>query len=291
MERLTIIFLLLFLVPACDREAARVGSLSISKGDIERRAAVSAIQYPGSGQPVAGLTQLIKGYLAVEVLHAQGRQLDDKALEAEAARIDGNTKAPDLLNRIKAVYGSDRRAYLDTYIRLVLAERTVYDLFLRSGDIQRSARTKAKALLQEARDRPGAFDQLAGNAKAAVSRWFVSEKRGAVPYDIYRAQGARKAAVAADEDAGGAWLAALLHKLKPGSVYPELIEDEAGFAVLCAERSEGSGLVVAVATVAKRQYDDWFWEQAKKVRVTVRDRQLKEQFLAQVSWAKNVVLE
>lgn len=130
--------LLVLLLFACTKEAARVSGTVITERDLAYRAKVSGLLYPGRGEASVVLAQLIKGYLSEEVLKSLGQPPSDEIIEAEARRIDVNTRAPELLRAIKAVYGNDRGRYLKTFVRPVYAERALYrDIFLKSTDAKK----------------------------------------------------------------------------------------------------------------------------------------------------------
>ena len=64
--------------------------------------------------------------------------MDEAELGGEAGRIDANTKAPDTLKKIKDIYGRDRKGYIKTFVRVVYAERFLYnEAFLKSGEIHK----------------------------------------------------------------------------------------------------------------------------------------------------------
>ena len=44
--------------------------------------------------------------------------------------------------------------------------------------------------------------------------------------------------------------------------------------------------MVESAVVLKKTYDDWFWEQASKIPVKIKDSVLKQELLKEVNWAK-----
>lgn len=116
----------------------RVGDVSIHEEDINLRAKVSAVYYPQSEKKYIALAQLIKGYLSLQVLKSLGYQVNHSKLEEEAKRIDKDTKAPGILNKIKDIYGRDRNNYLKTFVAVVYAERVLYnEIFLKSKKIHK----------------------------------------------------------------------------------------------------------------------------------------------------------
>jgi hypothetical protein len=275
---------------ASPAEVARVGVLPILEKDLALRSKVSEVYYPGSGKRYVALAQLVKGYLAFEVLKALGVPTDNAALERESARIDGGTKAPEMLAKIKAVYGDDRRGYMDTFVRVVHGERVLYnEVFLKSAAIHQETRRQAAEFLAEATGDPSSFAEIAkkrgleaGTLRVSLDNGIVREAErkeerpaGAAPTGVEQARRIL-------ESAG---------RVRPGGVVPDLIEWQEGYQALRVLRKEGEATVVESVSVPKRAYDDWFWESASKIPVTIDDKALKEQFLKEVSWARNLSLD
>jgi hypothetical protein len=281
-------------------EPARVGVLPITEKDLAQRAKVSEVYYPGSGKRYVALAQLVKGYLAIEVLKNLGVPTDNAALEREAARIDGSTKAPEMLAKIKAVYGEDRRGYMDTFVRVVYGERGLYnEVFLKSAAIHEETRRQAAEFLAEAKGAPSSFAEIAKKRGLGAGTLRVSLDNGIVREGERKREGDRKEERKEERPAGAApagveqarRILESAGKVGPGEVVPDLIEWQEGYQVLRVVRKDGEATVVESVSVPKRAYDDWFWEKASKVPVTIGDKALKEQFLKEVSWARNLSLD
>ncbi|MDH4162515.1 MAG: hypothetical protein OEW15_07470 [Nitrospirota bacterium] len=281
--------LLLFLSAACSDEVSRVGSSTIRARDLARRVSVTEIYYPGSGKNYVALSQLIKGNLSIEMLRSLGRTVDDSVLEKEAQRIDQNTKAPEMLKRIKDVYRSDRKAYLRSFVALVYAERVLYsEVFLKSPDAQATERKQAESLLQQASPSPSSFMQTARKQGLSAEQFRVSLKYGVVP--IEHTPLATPAPHEADLEHADR-LHHLLETTKPGAIYPKVIEWQENFQVVRLLRRTGKDLIIESAAVAKRSYDEWFWEKASKVPVRITNIALKSELLKEVSWASRLKLD
>jgi hypothetical protein len=122
----TIILTLSLLLFSCSRESGRIGEIPITPASLEQRSGIASIMYPQAGTQVVALAQLSKGYLAAELLRQDGRPVTQEQLEADAKRIDQNTKDAKRLTLIKNIFGSNRSAYLQVFILPDLAERTLY---------------------------------------------------------------------------------------------------------------------------------------------------------------------
>ncbi len=287
-----LLILILALLSACSavdvpvvKQTGTVGTISISEKDISQRARVSEIYYPQSNRRYVALAQLIKGYVSLEILKSLGHKVDETVLEQEAGRIDRNTKAPDVLRKIKAVYGSDRAGYIKTFVTIVYAERVLYnEVFLKSREIHKEQYLMANGILIDAISSPGSFNEIAKKQGVKASKLRVSRKEGVVPYD----SGGKRGQTGGAGTGMAERLISAVSKIKEGKVYPQIIEWLEGYQVIRLVKKEGESYVIESVFIPKRDYDEWFWEKAKKIPIRIHDRELKEELLREVSWAGNL---
>lgn len=123
------------------------------------------------------MAQLINGYLSEEVLKSLEHKVDNATFEAEAKRIDENTNAPETLKKIKNVYGSNREAYIKTFIRIVYAERVLYnEVFLRSKDIHKEQYLNAGRLAKKTIISPNSFQNMSHDMGLIIRRLKIFAK-------------------------------------------------------------------------------------------------------------------
>ena len=290
--RLPILVVALFLVSGCARDAAQVGKIGITEKDLSQRAGVSEVLFPGSGKRQIALAQLVKGYLALAVLQSLDVPTGEAAIEAEARRIDANTRAPEVLKRIKDIYGGDRRGYLDTYVRVVYAERILFnEVFLKDSSIHTAQRKKAEEFLAAAGKRPSAFGTIAKERGLATVAMTLS-RRGGIRRPDMTERGTPGGSPEAGVEVGqAARMISALSGVKEGEVAPTAFEWQESCQVIRLVRKEGGAYRIASVSVPKRSFDDWFWETASKVPVRIEDKALKEAFLKEVSWAGRTAME
>jgi len=270
---------------ACSQRACEVGDIGINNKDVSLRKKVSEVYYPDSGKDYVALAQLINGYLSEDVLKSLGHKVDNAIFEAEAKRIDENTNAPETLKKIKNVYGSNRRAYIKTFIRIVYAERVLYnEVFLRSKDIHKEQYLKAEELHRKSISYPNAFLTISKDIGFKIRRLKISVKEGIIPYEK---SGLKRAHTAVGIERAEKLINAV-SMIREGDVYPDIIEWPEGYQVIRYIKKEKEYYIIDSVSIPKRGYDDWFWEKAGKVPVRIYDDKLKEEFLKNVSWAKMV---
>jgi hypothetical protein len=282
--------LLLFslLLLACRSEVARVGDLPITEEELSRQVQVSELYFPGSGQRYVALSQLLRGYLSVEVLKSLGHPVDDAILQGEAQRIDQETQAPELLKKIKGIYQGDRKLYLQSFVRGVYAERFLYhEVFLPSREIHQASRQKAEDLLKAALRSPSSFSRIAREKGTEAVTLRISATKGISPSG--REMRSKESPSEAHLEQAQP-LIGYLSKLQPGQLHPEVLEWPEGYQVLRLLRQEGRDWMVQSASIPKRDYEEWFWEQAGKIPVRISDPALKEELRKEVAWAQKLHL-
>jgi hypothetical protein len=283
----------LFLASGCARDAARVGKIGITEQELSQRTRVSEVLFPGSGKRHVALAQLVKGYLALSVLERKDVQMGEEAFEAEARRIDADTRAPEILKKIKDIYGSDRRGYLNTFVRVVYAERFLYnEIFLKDIAIHAAQRKKAEGFLAAAGKDPAAFGTIAGESGLTPVMMTISREKGGLTGFGKERRTHGGIPEKSDVEIGqAARMISALSGVKPGDVAPTPLEWQEGFQVIRLVRKVGAAYLIESVSVPKRSYDDWFWETASKIPVSIEDRNLREAFLTEISWAKRTAIE
>lgn len=281
----TLIFL--FLLSACSQKIADVEDIIITDRDMSFRKKVSEVYYPNSGKDYVALAHLINGYLSEKILNSIGPKIEDAILDAEAKRIDENTKAPETLKKIKDIYGKNRKAYIKTFVRVVYAERVLYnEVFLRSKEIHREEHQKAEEVLNKAIKSPGLFKSMAKEKRLKAVRLRVSLKDGIAPYE----EGAKHKSNTGIGIEQAERLINTILKIKQGDVYPEVIEWVEGYQILRYIKKEKGNYIIDSVSIPKQNYDDWFWERAAKIPVRIYDKNLKDALLKEVSWARRLKL-
>lgn len=129
-----------------------VGDHRFSRDDIELRKEQIRWKYPGYPEDRAAraaCTQLILGYLLVEVLEAIGHPVTGNVLWKELHRIDRNTKRPKQLEALKAIYADQTDKYAAIGILPDLANRRYfYEVFPELEEVQASVRARATKILR-----------------------------------------------------------------------------------------------------------------------------------------------
>jgi hypothetical protein len=281
---LVLAIITLAFLSGCRNQACTVGQIKITDQDIEYRAKVSEIYYPGSGKRYVGLAQLIKGYLALAILKDLGHPADAAKIEAEAQRINTNTKAPETLRKIKDVFGENRQAYLNVFVKPAYAERVLYfEIFLKDAEIQREPRNQAEKFRQEALAAPAAFGQIAVKHNVKAGRLKVSAKTGIGP--VAEKSGLSAEPIGLDQ---AHVILKMVADLPADQLITPVIEWPEGFQVVKLISKDNDSAIIDSVVIPKKSFDEWFWEKAVKIPVRINDQKLQAELFREVSWAKNL---
>ncbi|MBI5182167.1 MAG: hypothetical protein HZA06_04550 [Nitrospirae bacterium] len=283
------IIIILIFIASCTQKIAEVGDITITDKDISHRAKVSEVYYPNSGKGYIALAQLINGYLSEEILKSLGHKIDEEVLEKETKRIDENTKAPETLKNIKDVYGRNRKGYIKTFVRIVYAERALYnEVFLKSKEIHKEQYFKAEGFIKKAIKSPNSFQNISKRMGLESKRLKISLKEGIMPYEDNKTVMKPQTPIGIEQ---AEMLINKISKTKAGEIYPEIIEWLEGYQIIRYIKKDGDYYIIESVSISKRNYDDWFYDKTSKIPVRIYDKKLKDELLKEVSWGKRLKLE
>lgn len=275
--------MIFFLLSACTQKVCEVGDITITEKDISFRKKVSEVYYPNSGKDYVALSQLINGYLSEEILKSLGHKIDDAVFNAEAKRIDENTKAPETLKKIKDIYGSNRTAYIKTFVRIVYAERALYnEIFIKSKEIHKEEYQKAEEVLNKAIKSQKLFNDIARKLGLKAVRLKISKKEGIATYGEESKPKLNTAGIGVEQ---AERLINAVSTIKKGDVFPEVIEWLEGYQIIRYIKKEKNNYIIDSVSIPKKNYDAWFWEKTSMIPVRIYDNKLKDELLKEVSWA------
>jgi hypothetical protein len=266
----------------------RVGAHDITEAMIAARRRHIDQYYPGSGSRVAALAQLVQGYLAVEVLEARGVTLDRATWEAERDRIERDTRAPERLAQLRAVYGDDEASYLYVGVLPDFARARAHRHFGASEDRVSTARARASAFVDATTADPDAFAEAARAAGIEPLQVVADRERG---IDSIQTPASDRGRPSSDDRAQATVLIELLADLEPGQVHPRTLETPNSFqaARLLRRRADGA-IEVELVAFELPSFHDWFWQEAQAIPIAIFDRALRESLRSEVAWAGELPL-
>lgn len=273
----------------------QVGKHGFDQADLDMRAALIRYRYPeAQGAEVGAISQLVMGYLYVELLQFLDRPVTEQELDDEIQRVAASTQDPQGLARYQEIGGGRGSA---GYRRIVILPdyantRYHFQVFPAHDGIHRDRRLLAEALLRKLLPR-GAGADLAAEAlkdKSVHERLAFSAKLGFCPLE--RVEESLKRPGQGDKHELGERLESHVFAALPqGQLHHEVIELSEAYLILrwlgwVAEK-DGVRLVERLR-FPRAQADDYFWEKIAAVPVRIADAARREAFLREVSWARKL---
>jgi len=251
---------------ACPKVVAVVGEASISEADIGYRIGME-LAYEVTVERPAALVALVNDVLEHEVAHVAGVEASDKELAAFSQGVDEYSKAPEVLEKVKAVFAEDDAAYRRLYLAPKLINRKLRAWFSRDALMQKKSREaiqKAYALAVAGND----LEQVAKatGLKFAEQAYKAEQKNAPDALKAYFPKGMAMLTAGFQK---------LLDGLKPGEMADTIAEDDSSYRIVrLLEKTEGSYQTVEIIAV-KAPFDAWFSKQAKKTSVRIQDDNLR----------------
>jgi hypothetical protein len=289
---------------------AKVGDYEITAEHLLLRQQHTDLYYPGSGKPEVALAQLIQGYLAAMLMKQENAELDQATWIAEKERIDRQTRDPEALARLKAVYGNDEYSFLYVGILPDFAQSRLYKLYRSNPKFAEETRLATSAFLDEAEASPSDFMTIAERHGARTRQVKLDATKGFSPVEPDETATASRmrdlspkseqemqirAELEAQADSREVQAAAILHAsladVPEGGVYRNTLQGpEAYEGVRLVKRLDTNTAILEIATFVKPDFGTWFWSEASKTPVHIADESLKQRFIETVSWSKNLML-
>ncbi len=215
----------------------------------------------------AGFMRMYEATILNEVLQNASRPITDDEYKQEVARIDAETRAPEILACIKKYFGDDTARYQRVFIRPILAQRFIREYVKTSPKVQE----KAYALRER--------------ISTDVAKGLHFKKIASPPDIVYSSS---TYSVEADTAAPNAFLphggwspfeAAFIEEhlkaLKPGQVKEKPIEDETSIKFVRLISVKGKKYRFESLTVRKLSTEEYL-KGIPKLRCRINDKELHD---------------
>ena len=239
---------------------AMVGHTAITVKDISYRLKTEqAYENLGATEEVA-LISVINDAIEHEVALLNGVVATREETEALRKYSDEHTKAPEILEKVKMAFGDDSASYERLFLAPKIINRKLRQFYSRSPEIHKSEREsieKAYSLVSSKKPFQETADQLGLEFKTLeVGTQNTSSTQGA-------------------ERSPDASLIPLVERLSPGDICRSIIEDDYSYKVIRFKEKKDKKYQVEAITVYKRPFDEWFRQEAEKIRIEILDAELR----------------
>jgi hypothetical protein len=191
-------------------------------------------------------------------------------MEEETARVDKETKAPELLQAVKNVC-PDKTLYQKIYLKPRLVNRLLHHKFSEDRQIQASAYQKASDILKMTQSGKGLKD-LDGYSLKEID--LTSKKESPKEMAQYNLPWS---------DPEKDLIENVLDHLQPGEIYQNLQEDRYGFYIIRLVEKRTQFYKYEMIHIKKREFDPWFLETVKGIKKQIYQKDLIEKILKHVT--------
>ena len=259
----------LAILSSCTRNKtlAEVGSLNITKNDVDLRMKAMAVFAPQQNESIA-LEQLIRSFTIAEVLKKKGLKDLDKEIDAEAKRIEDSAKGNPKMAEVKKTFGRDEASFKKIFVLPMLADRLAYtEGYLKDEDFHKAQKEKANQFLAEMQKSSGSFEETAKKYGFLYKKGSVDPVKGLV-WDADKNSG--NVNLPSGPFIAQQWKKAALDNTASGKVASSLI-DQGNFWVALknnglASKDKGHMQIAAVA-IFREPFGAWLEKNRSAVTV------------------------
>ena len=234
---------------------AQVGKTTITQAEIENRIAVESAYSNDSLPHHTALAALINDALEWEVADSLGLVPDSMQVRAFIEHVETTTRAPEVLARVKQVFGADTAAYIRQYLEPKIVASTLrgyqaYDTAIQSEG--RGRIEKAYALVAEG----SSFAEAAGmvDGSAEIDTLLRTDTVEGTP---------------------GADLVRLAETLQPGKLFDQVLETAHVYFIVRLSGRDEKRLIVEQLFISKERYEDWLHRVARDLPISIRDKNVE----------------
>lgn len=263
---------------------AAVGKTVITEKEISYKVQIEKAYGNEGATRDVGLISLVNDTIEYEVATFYGITITRDEIDSFKQYVDEHTKAPEILEKVKRLFGDDWSSYERIYLAPKIINWKLHDFYSRSAEIHKKERDlieKAYGLVVAGKR----FQEAAQEWGMEFSAIHVEEKGTSLHPELHRYI-PRNSTPLKDP------LIPLLENLIPGEIYRNIVEDDYGYRILKLVGRSGETYSVEIITINKRPYDEWFREAEAKIEIDIADPDLKNNIKTKypaIWWVKKLL--
>ena len=265
------------------RAVAKVGSIEIYRSDTAYKVGVEKAYGNEFVPEVSVLISLVKDSLELEVARAHKVTVKSDEVTAFKRHVDETSRAPEILAKVKGVFGDDLEAYERLYLLPKIINRKLRNWYSRNAEIHKRERLlieKGYSLVKSGRS----FQQVAKDCGLDFSTIDYGQADSNIPAVLkqYMAEGEQPAQEP---------MMRILEGMAEGEIYNNIAEDDQGYKVIKLLEKNGTQYKVEAIAVTKQAFRKWFDVQAGKIEVKILDEEMKKKITSKYPalwWVKEV---
>jgi hypothetical protein len=247
---------------------ASIGLIKITEQIIHYRLATESA-YENTGLNKSGaLIMLINDALEMELAEKYKQQALPDEIKQLKQHADQTSKAPDILKKVKAVFGQDVQAYDIWYISPKIVNGKIRDYFSANKSFNQAVLNQIKPAIK--------FLRLGKEMKAAAKLYNLTYSVDSIPTKPLNIN----PEVKNSPDAGVSVenpIVKYISKLRVGETYPEIIDLSNLYMIIKLKKQNKDVYLIERISIPKPDFDTWFRKEASNFTFRIYDAALKQE--------------
>ena len=249
---------------------ASIGSTQITGQIIQYRLATeSAYENTGLNKSAA-LIMVINDVIELELAKKYQQQATPIEIEQFKQHADQTSKAPEILKRVKAVFGQDIKAYDLWYISPKIVNQKIRDYFSANKSQNRDALNQIKPAFKLLKS----GKEMKTLAKIYNLTYSVDSLSINAPDVAPALQNYPDARIPQESP-----ILKYVRKIKAGEIYPGIIEENYSFMVIKLLKQTNNKYLIERISISKPEFDTWLRKEAANFNFSINDAALKQEIL------------
>lgn len=258
---LGVLFLLIFLTFSgkvamtgeVTKKVAFVGKTALTEKDVYYKIQIEKAYGNERTTREIALIALINDLIEHEIGAILGVTVTRNEIDSFKRHVDEQTKAPEILQKVKLTFGNDTSSYERIYLAPKIMNWKLHDFYSRSPEIHKKERSLIEQTYRLVVSGKG-FQEAAEECGIDFSSITFGEKRTSLQTDP---------------------LIPILDALFPGEIYRNIVEDDDRYRIIRLVERNGQTYSVEAITINKQPFDTWFRGEAAKIEIEIMDLDLK----------------
>lgn len=251
-----------------EKRVAVIGKTAITGKDISYKVRIEKAYGNEGATAEIALISLVNDAIEHEIATIYGVTITREEIDSFKRYVDEQTKAPEILQQVKLLFGNDWSSYERIYLVPKIMNWKLHDFYSRSPEIHK----KERSLIEKAYGLAVAgegFQEAAEECGLKFSSFAVQHKGTTLPPELSKYTAQNDTSV---KDP----LIPILESLFPGEIYRNIVEDDYRYSIIRLIERGGGIYSAETITINKQAFDEWFREEAAKIEIEIIDPDLKK---------------
>lgn len=248
-------------------KVAVVGKTAITEKEISYKVQIEKAYGNQGATEEAALISLVNNAIEYEMATVYGVAITREEIGSFKRYVDENTKAPEILEKVKLAFGDDQSSYERIYLAPKIMNWKLRSIYSRNPEFHRRARLlieKAYGLVSSGKR----FQDTAKECGLQSSTFDIGNQGEAVAKEL-------KGYMAQNNTPAKDPLVPILEGLSPGEIYRNIVEDDSAYKIIRLSGRSGNTFSVEEITARKQPFDEWLKDEAAKLKIEIIDLDLK----------------